>query len=86
MMPSIAIVDVQQPSGRRFHLWLPLFLLWIPLLILAPLILLVVLALCLVGRVSPWQAIATFWSLAWSLSGTDVRVTAEGRRVVVRVL
>lgn len=86
MIPTLALVHVEQPSGRSFHLWLPLFLLWIVLLILSPLILLLVLVYCLAARVSPWQAIVVLGSVAWSLRGTDVRVAAEGRRVTVRIL
>lgn len=86
MIPTLALVHVEQPSGRSFHLWLPLFLLWIVLLILSPLILLLVLVYCLAGRVSPWRAMVALGSLVWNLGGTDVRVTAEGRRVMVRIL
>lgn len=86
MIPSVALVHVEQPSGRGIHLWLPLFLLWIVLLILLPLILLLVLVYCAVGQVSPWRAIMALGSVVWSLGGTDVRVTAEGRRVTVRIV
>lgn len=86
MIPTLALVHVEEPGGRSLHLWLPLFLLWIVLLILSPLLLLVVLVYCLVGQVSPWRAIVTLGSVVWSLGGTDVRVTAEGRRVTVRIL
>jgi hypothetical protein len=88
MIPSLAIVHVHNPDWRwrGVRLWLPLFLLWIPLLILAPLILLVVVIGCLVGQVSPWRAIAAFWAILCGLSGTDVRVQAEGNRVLVRIL
>lgn len=86
MIPTLALVHVEQPSGRRIHLWLPLFLLWILLLILSPLILLLVLVYGLAGQVSPWRVITSFGSLLWNLSGTEVRVAAEGRRVMVRVL
>ena len=86
MIPTLALVHVEQPSGRTFHLWLPLFLLWIVLLILSPLILLLVLVYCVMGQISPWRAIVALGSLVWSLGGTDVRVGAEGRRVTVRIL
>jgi hypothetical protein len=86
MTPSIAIVRIQSPHWRGFRLWVPLFLLWIPLILLAPLILLVILAACLAGQINPWSAIATFWSLLTSLSGTDVRVAANGSHVTVRIL
>ncbi len=86
MTPNIAIVHVQNPYWRGIRLWLPLFLLWIPLILLSPLILLVVFGLCLAGRINPWQAIATFWAILCGLSGTEVRVTADGNKVFVRIL
>jgi hypothetical protein len=84
--PNIAIVRIDTPGGHRFPLWIPLFLLWIPLLLLSPLIFLVVLAVCLVGRVNPWRAIATFWAIVCSLPGTHVHVRADGKQVLVRIL
>lgn len=86
MTPSIAIVHVQNPHWRGIRLWLPLFLLWIPLALLVPLILLVIFAACFAGQISPWRAIAAFWSLLTSLPGTDVRVAANGNNVTVRIL
>lgn len=86
MTPNIAVVYIEYPHWRAIRLWLPLFLLWIPLVMLSPLIFLVVLGVCLVGRVNPWQAIATFWAITCSLPGTDVRVSADGNRVTVRIL
>jgi hypothetical protein len=62
---------------------LPLIL---PLLILSPLILLVIVAACLMGHVSPWRAIAAFWGFFCSLAGTDIHVRAEGNQVLVRIL
>ena len=86
MTPNLAVVCIDSPHRRGIHLWLPLFLLWIPVILLSPLILIVVLVLCLVGQVNPWRAIATFWNIACSLPGTDVRVLAEGNRILVRIL
>lgn len=88
MIPSLAVVRVHNPCWRwgGVRLWVPLILLYIPLLILSPLILLVAVAACLVGGVSPWRAIAVFWALFCSLAGTDVRVRAEGNQVMVRIL
>jgi hypothetical protein len=86
MTPNIAIVHVQNPHWRSIRLWVPLFLLWIPLVLLSPLIFLVVLGVCLAGRINPWRAIAAFWAIACSLPGTDVRVCADGNRVTVRIL
>jgi hypothetical protein len=86
MTPNIAIVHVENPHWRGIRLWVPLFLLWIPLVLLSPLIFLVVLGVCLAGRVNPWCAIAAFWGIVCSLPGTDVRVCADGNRVTVRIL
>jgi hypothetical protein len=84
--PNIAIVYVDNPHWRSLRLWIPLFLLWIPLLLLSPLILLVLLAACFLGRVNPFRAIAVLWAISCSLPGTDVRVCAESNRILVRIL
>ncbi len=86
MTPNIAIVHVHNPHWRGIHLWLPLFLLWIPLVLLSPLIFLVILAVCLAGRVNPGRAIAAFWAVSCSLPGTDIRVGAQDNKVLIRIL
>jgi hypothetical protein len=86
MTPNIAIVRIQTPHWRWPALWIPLFLLWIPVLLLSPLIFLVLFGLCMAGGISPWRAIAAFWSLVCSLPGTNVRVCADRNRVQVRIL
>ena len=86
MTPTIAIVRIETPHRRWPRLWIPLFLLWIPALLLSPLILLVLFGLCMAGRVSPWRAIAAFWSILCSLPGTNVRVSADGNKIQVRIL
>jgi len=86
MTPNIAYVYVENPHWRGFRLWLPLFLLWIPIILLSPIILLVVAALCVVGQVNVWDAIATFWEITCSLPGTEVHVRSEGNHVHVKIL
>ena len=86
MTPSIAIVHFSRPQGLGFHIWLPLFLLWIPLILLSPLLLLIVLAVCIAGRVNVWRAIAAFWAISCSLSGTHVHVQNRENKVTVRLL
>ena len=86
MTPNIAIVHVNYPHGPNFRLWVPLFLLWIPAVLLAPFILLVLLIACLAMNIPFWSSIATFWSILCNLPGTDVRVSTEGNRVLVRIL
>ncbi len=86
MTPNIAIVRVEGSYWPNFKLWLPLFLLWVPLILLSPLILLVVVVACVAARINPWRAIAAFWELSCSLPGTDVRVSVEGKKILVRIL
>ena len=86
MIPNVAIIQIHNPHWRGLRLWIPLFLLWIPALLLAPLILLVLLAACFLGRVSFFRAIATFWAILVSLPGTNVHIRADGNQVLVRIL
>lgn len=86
MTPNLAIVHVNNLRGPNFRLWLPLFLLWIPAILLAPFALLVLLIACVAIDVPFWRSIATFWAVLCSLPGTDVRVSTEGNRVLVRIL
>jgi hypothetical protein len=86
MIPNLAIVKVQNPHWRGIRLWVPLFLLWIPLLLLSPLILLIILVCCLAGGIDFFAAIKTFWGILVGFPGTDVRVTANGNKITVRIL
>lgn len=86
MTPNIAIVHVNVPHGPNFRLWLPLFLLWIPAILLAPFVLIVLLVVCFALGIPFWRSIATFWAILCGLRGTDVRVSAEGNRVLVRIM
>lgn len=77
------------PHGPNFRIssfWLLLFLLWIPTILLAPFILLALLIGCLISGMRFWQTLGALWSLLSSLPGTDVRVSTEGNRVLVRIL
>ena len=86
MIPNVAVLEIESPHFHVPRLWIPLILLWIPLILLSPLILFVILAACIAGRVSFWSAISTFWGILCALRGTDVRVTAHGSKVLVRIL
>jgi hypothetical protein len=86
MTPNIAIVRIETPHCHRISLWIPLFLLWIPAVLLSPLIVLVIVGLSIAGRIDPWQATSVFWNILCSLPGTNVRVTADGSNVAVRIL
>lgn len=86
MTPNLAIVHIHNPHWRGFRLWIPLFLLWIPVILLSPLILLVLLIVSIAGFVDPFRALKVFWGILCALPGTDVRVTADGNRILVRIL
>jgi hypothetical protein len=86
MIPNFAIVRVQTREWHGPGLWIPLFLLWIPGILLSPIIFLVLAAFAIAARTNIWRIIALFWSFLSGLPGTDVRVTAEGNHVLVRIL
>jgi hypothetical protein len=86
MTPNFAVVGVQTPEWHMPRLWIPLFLLWIPVILLSPVIFLVLVAIAIAARTSIWRLIAILWGILSSLRGTDVRVTADGNHVLVRIL
>jgi hypothetical protein len=86
MTPNFAVIGVQTPQWRMPNLWVPLFLLWIPVILLSPIIFLVLVAVAIAARTNIWRLIAMVWRILSSLRGIDVRVTAEGNHVLVRIL
>jgi hypothetical protein len=86
MTPNFAVIGIQTPEWHMPNLWLPLFLLWIPVILLSPVIFLVLVAIAIAARTSIWRLVAILWGILSSLRGTDIRVTAEGNHVLVRIL
>jgi hypothetical protein len=86
MIPNIAVIEIENPHFHMHRLWIPLILLWIPLILLSPLILFVMLAACIAGRVSFWKTVATFWGILSALRGLNVRVTTHDSKVLVHIL
>lgn len=89
MIPTVALLRIENDHFRCPTIPIPLFLIWILLLLLSPLILvaLVVLwAICIGAGYPLGRAIATAWRILCALPGTDVRVTAEGKQVTVKIL
>jgi hypothetical protein len=86
MTPNIAVVQIEGPHWRCIPLWIPLFLLWIPVILLSPIIVLVIFGLSIAGRIDPWHAMKVVWDILCGLPGTNVRVTADNTKVVVRIL
>jgi hypothetical protein len=87
MIPSIAIVRVQNPYWHRnLRIWIPLFLIWLVLLPLVPIAFVVLGIVCLVVGVHPWRAISVGWGILNGLHGTDVEVKVRGKSTLVRIL
>lgn len=90
MIPNVAVLEIQNPHFRMPRLWIPLILLWLPLalllLLLSPILLIVVCAISMTTSVGPFRVVRIFWDILSSLRGTDVRVTANGNKVLVRIL
>jgi hypothetical protein len=90
MIPSIAVLEIQNPYFHMPRLWIPLILLWAPLLLLllllSPILFIVVCAMSIATGVGPLRIVRIFWDILSSLRGTDVRVTANGKKVLVRIL
>ena len=86
MTPNIAVIRIQPERGWCPLIPLPLFLLWIPGILLAPFVLLAVWIACLVFEVPFGRAIAAFWGILCGLPGTNVRVDAEGRKILIQIL
>ena len=86
MIPLLAVVGFRSRQGRRFQLWLPLFLLW---LLVLPLVL-VLLPLVLVGfwavRVNPFRALWTAWQTFCALKNSHVEVENDGAWVLISVV
>jgi hypothetical protein len=86
MIPSVAILRIQNCRERRFRLWLPIFLLWIPVLLLAPILLLLMVVVTLALRVNPFRLLVGVWGVLSALSGTHVHVGSRGKAVTVRII
>lgn len=89
MIPNLAVIRIESEHFHCPTIPVPLFLLWILALLLSPLIVLVLLvlwAVCLGAGYPFWRAVRTFWQILCALPGTDVRVTAEGNHVTVKIL
>jgi hypothetical protein len=86
MIPLIGVVSWRRwPRSRSFRLWIPLFLLWL-LLPFALLALPVLFIVCLVSRVNPFEAIATFWGICAGFRDTHIEIDNGEALVLIRIL
>ena len=90
MIPNVAVLEIQNPHFHMPRLWIPLILLWIPLvlllLLLSPILFIVVCAISMTTGVGPLRVVRIFWDILCALRGTDVRITSNGNKVLVRIL
>jgi hypothetical protein len=90
VIPNVAVLEIDNPHFRMPRLWIPLILFWIPLflvlLLISPILFIVVCAISITTGVGPLRVVRIFWDILSSLRGTDVRVTANGNKVLVRIL
>lgn len=89
MIPNLAVIRIHGERTWCPPIPVPLFLLWIVAILLSPLILvalLVLWAVCLSAGIQMWTMLGALWRLLWALPGTQVRVTAEGKHISVRIL
>jgi len=56
------------------------------LLLISPVLFIVVCAISITTGVGPFRVVRIFWDILSSLRGTDVRVTSNGNKVLVRIL
>lgn len=89
MIPNLAVIRIQGEREWCPPIPVPLFLIWIVAILLSPLILAALLVLwgvCIGAGYGMWPILGGFWRVLCALPGTQVRVTAEGKHISVRIL
>jgi hypothetical protein len=74
MIPRRLVIRVVSVPGRRFRLYLPLWLLWPVLLPFAVVLVPIAGVWCIVRRVNPLRVSCAVWRLVGSISGTHVEI------------
>ena len=85
MIPFSAEIGIRSPSRPDLHLWIPLVLVWIVLLPFAVVLLPFFFIACVLGDVSPIQAIALLWGILSSLAGTELQVEQPDSSVYIQL-
>jgi hypothetical protein len=86
MIPRRLVVEVVSPPNRRFHLYLPLWLIW-PLLLPFAVVLAPIAGLwCIARHVNPWRASCAVMLLIGSVSGTHVEIEHPDGSVLVSIV
>ncbi|MGA0599967.1 hypothetical protein ACO2Q3_04600 [Caulobacter sp. KR2-114] len=85
MIPLFLSVSVRTVHQRPIRIWLPLVLIWI---LLAPLLVLIVPAVMILGAIAgmnPFAAVGSFFAVFCALSGTHVEVEAPDASVFLHI-
>ena len=86
MTPNLAVIRIQSGQAWTPPIPLPLFLLWVPGILLAPFVALAIWIPCMVYKLRFWRTLRGLWEVLCALPGTNVRVCAEGKKIMVRIL
>jgi len=81
MTHDTSAVVVPARPVRRFHIWIPLFLVWVALLPFALLLVPAIFLACLVFGTDPVEGVSAWWQLFGALRGLRVEVEDAGTRI-----
>ena len=87
MIPMVAVMRLRtDPKGRRWWIPLPLFLLWLILLPLAIVWIPIVIVVCAIVDIDPFQALGTTWQLLAGLRKLRLDVATHEADVHLRFI
>ena len=84
MMPALAVIRIRGRRGRH-TVWLPLIFVWLLLLPLALVALPLLLAYCVIGRVSVARAAGTAAEVLGGLKGARIHVEGGAHSVSLEI-
>jgi hypothetical protein len=86
MIPFFAVIRFVTKSGRKPHIWVPLFLIW---LLLAPLVIVLLpfaFIACLAFRINPFRACAVSWGFLSATRGTHIEVDTRKASFLIHII
>ena len=87
MIPMVAVIALRiEPKRRRWWIPLPLFLVWLILLPLAIVWVPLVIVVCAIVDINPFQAMGTAWQLLAGLRNLRLDVETREADVLLRFI
>jgi hypothetical protein len=86
MIPIFAVIRFVTKTGRKPHIWVPLFLIW---LLLAPLVIVllpIAFIACLFMRINPFRAVAAVWSCLSATRGTHIEIDSGRASFLIHII